>query len=112
MYETPFLPAFRCATPIAAIHLPLHYFQEVPMLLVSLVAAAAIASAVRTSTDQVTPVPNVEALYDAVNDPAKAGATLVLAPGPYVLTKLDQHGMPRLNGGRLELQTDMSITGT
>jgi hypothetical protein len=50
-------------------------------------------------------VTNVDELYGAVNDPANAGATVVLAPGRYVLSA------DRPNGGRLELQTDMSLIG-
>ena len=56
-------------------------------------------------------VSDVESLYAAVNNPANAGATIVPAPGPYNLTKLDPFGAARPNGGRLELQPDMSISG-
>lgn len=54
---------------------------------------------------------DVESLYAAVNDPDNAGATIVLAPGTYHLTRLDPVGAARPNGGRLELQTDMSMSG-
>jgi len=50
-------------------------------------------------------VSNVEELYAAINDPANAGTTLVLAPGTYSLSA----AYP--NGGRLDLQLDMSLTG-
>lgn len=60
---------------------------------------------------QTIAVPDVEALYAAVNDPANAGATLVLAPGTYVLSANDPSGLPRPNGGRLEMQHDMSVLG-
>ena len=56
-------------------------------------------------------VSDVEALYSAVNDPANAGATLVLAPGRYLLSTTDPAGAPRPKGGRLEMQPDMSIRG-
>jgi hypothetical protein len=50
-------------------------------------------------------VSNVLDLYNAVNDPANAGAKVVIAPGTYVL----MHTFP--NGGRLELQQGMSLIG-
>lgn len=60
---------------------------------------------------QQIPIPNVEELYVAVNNPANAGSTLLLAPGTYVLSATDPYGAPRPHGGRLELQPDMSIVG-
>lgn len=56
-------------------------------------------------------VADVESLYDAVNNPGNAGKTIELAPGTYRLTKLNPLGVVRLNGGRLELQADMSMSG-
>jgi hypothetical protein len=56
-------------------------------------------------------VSDVEGLYAAVNDPVNAGATVVLSPGHYSLTKLDPLGAARPNGGRLELQPNMSLLG-
>jgi len=56
-------------------------------------------------------VSDVESLYAAVNDPGNAGATIVPAPGSYHLTRLDPLGAARPNGGRLELQADMSMSG-
>ena len=56
-------------------------------------------------------VSDVESLYSAVNDPGNAGATIVLAPDSYHLTRLDRLGAARPNGGRLELQADMSMSG-
>lgn len=56
-------------------------------------------------------VANVEQLYAAVNDPGNAGATIVLAPGTYVLSAKDPGGVARPNGGRIELQPDMSLSG-
>lgn len=56
-------------------------------------------------------VTNVEELYAAVNNPANADFKIVLAPGVYGLSPSDAGGQPRANGGRLELQTDMSLIG-
>ena len=50
-------------------------------------------------------VSNLEELYAAVNDPGRAGTEVILAAGTYVLNA----SYP--NGGRLELQTDMSLRG-
>lgn len=55
---------------------------------------------------------NIEQLYAAVNNPANAGATIVLAPGVYMLSVNDERGMPRPNRGRLELQENMSLQGS
>ena len=57
-------------------------------------------------------VGSVEDLYSAANNPANAGATLVLAPGVYKLSVNDPNGNPRPNKGRLELQENMSLLGT
>jgi hypothetical protein len=81
------------------------------MLIASFVAAAALAITHASSASSVVDVSNVEQLYDAVNEPANAGATIVLAPGRYVLTKVKPGVGARPNGGRIELQTDMSICG-
>ena len=48
---------------------------------------------------------NVNQLYDAINNPASEGCTLVLAPGTY---KLDPD---HPNGGRLDLLRNMSLIG-
>lgn len=48
---------------------------------------------------------NVNQLYDAINNPANEGSTLVLAPGTY---KLDPD---HPNGGRLDLLRNMSLIG-
>jgi hypothetical protein len=60
---------------------------------------------------QVIQISNVEELYSAVNDPGNAGATLVLAPGTYMLSSLDSNNVLRPKGGRIELQPDMSLMG-
>lgn len=56
-------------------------------------------------------ISTVEQLYAAVNNPANAGAELELKPGTYVLTDMGPDGQPRPNGGRLELQKNMSLRG-
>jgi len=56
-------------------------------------------------------VADVEQLYAAVNDPANEGAAITLAPGSYVLSARNPAGVARPNGGRLELQRDMSLYG-
>jgi hypothetical protein len=56
-------------------------------------------------------VADAEQLYAAVNNPANEGAAIVLAPGTYVLSANNAAGVARANGGRLELQQDMSIYG-
>lgn len=60
---------------------------------------------------QTVQVANVEDLYNAVNNPANAGATLMLAPGTYMLSAIDPSGAIRPNGGRIELQPNMSLMG-
>ena len=50
-------------------------------------------------------VSSLAELYTAVNNPDNAGTSIVLAPGTYVLDA----SYP--NGGRLELQTNMSLQG-
>jgi hypothetical protein len=57
-------------------------------------------------------VADIEELYAAVNDPANTGATILLAPGVYMLSVNDQGGGARPNRGRLELQEDMSLQGS
>ena len=53
----------------------------------------------------------VEQLYSAVNDPLNAGSQIVLAPGVYFLSVNGPGGVARPNGGRLELQLNMSLQG-
>ncbi len=54
---------------------------------------------------------DIEGLYSAVNDPQNAGAQIQIAPGFYPLSVSGPVGTPRPNGGRLELQENMSLTG-
>ena len=68
-------------------------------------------AASRTVAAGAIAVANVEQLYAAVNDPANAGAEIVLAPGTYILSTANSGGVTRPNGGRLELQPDMSLSG-
>jgi hypothetical protein len=75
------------------------------VILVTMVAACVAASA------QIIPVGNVEELYAAVNDPANAGATVILGRGVYMLSANDPFGTARANGGRLDLQENMSLIG-
>lgn len=79
-----------------------------------LVTAAALAAALASSAAAragTTIVSNVDDLYTEVNNSENAGATIVLAPGRYVLSAIDGTGTSRRNGGRLELQKDMSLVG-
>lgn len=71
----------------------------------------AIAAPVFAALAQTIPVANVEELYSAVNDQANAGATLLLAPGVYMLSATTTSGAARPNKGRLDLQEDMSLLG-
>jgi hypothetical protein len=66
----------------------------------------------RVAEAQTIHIANVEQLYNAVNNPGNAGVTLVLAPGTYRLSVSDSNGQSRPNGGRIELQPDMSLKGT
>jgi hypothetical protein len=63
-------------------------------------------------TANVLLVADVEELYAAVNDPTKEGAAITLAPGTYLLSAIGPGNVARPNGGRLELQEDMSLSGT
>jgi hypothetical protein len=58
-----------------------------------------------TQKDSKIYVSDVNQLYAAVNNPDNAGNRIVLSPGTYVLSS----SFP--NGGRLELQQDMSLQG-
>jgi hypothetical protein len=63
------------------------------------------------SAGTVVQVANVEQLYAAINDPANAGSTILLAPGTYTLSARNASALARPNAGRLELQQDMSLSG-
>ncbi len=79
--------------------------QLVTMALLAGALTSSVPGRAAIESDFSIVVANVDELYGAVNDPANAGATVVLAPGRYVLSA------DRPNGGRLELQTDMSLIG-
>lgn len=56
-------------------------------------------------------VHNIEELYSAVNNPLNAGNQIFMAPGVYMLSVNTPGGVARPNGGRLELQQNMSLQG-
>ncbi len=86
--------------------------MTIAMLGTALASAAPANAGIVTTTEGATIfVSDVEQLYKAVNDETNAGATIVLAPGVYVLSAKDAKEAPRLNGGRLDLQLDMSLRG-
>ena len=80
------------------------------LLFASVFAGSTYQRAGIAEIDEIT-VSNVEALYAAVNDPLNAGARILLSAGVYALSPLDPGGQPRPNGGRLELQANMSLQG-
>jgi hypothetical protein len=55
---------------------------------------------------------DVEALYEAVNNPENANKVVFLPPGTYTLTSTDAIGLERPNQGRLFLQPGMAIIGS
>lgn len=77
-------------------------------LVSGVLGSAGVAFAAEGSTIFVN---NVERLYEVVNDPENAGAAVILSSGLYTLSARDAGGAERLNGGRLDLQADMSLTG-
>src|SRR3954454_19450026 len=70
-----------------------------------------VTSNARTNIPSAIIVANIEELYTAVNDPQNAGSEIDIAPGVYMLSVNDPMGAPRPNGGRLQLQQDMSLLG-
>lgn len=79
--------------------------------LFSVLLTAAFLCFASTANAQSVGVATTEELYAAVNDPANVGATIILAPGVYVLSPKDQNNVNRPNKGRLDLLLDMSLTG-
>ncbi len=73
--------------------------------------ATKLATTGKVQTSMEIEVSDVEALYDAVDNPSNAGKTIVLKPGSYVLSR-HRGTLERLNKGRLELQQDMSLRGS
>jgi hypothetical protein len=84
--------------------------MRIPLLARLLSCAIAITTA-PAALAQAVPVSDVEQLYAAVNNPANVGATVSLAPGTYRLSVNDPQGNARPNGGRLHLQSDMTLRG-
>ena len=76
-----------------------------------LVFVAATVTSFTASAETVVHVTDVTQLYAAVNDPSNEGAAVIVAPGTYILTETDAANVARPNGGRLELQQDMSLYG-
>jgi hypothetical protein len=74
---------------------------------VAIITAFAVVTgvSVRAQDSPFIHVASVSDLYLAVNDPANAGARIVIAPGTYFLDPT------QVNGGRLEFQQDMTIVG-
>src|SRR5215468_4450780 len=77
----------------------------------SLLAALALTVSAVAQEQLVINVSNLEGLYAAVNNPANAGAIVVLASGTYTLTAKDANNQSRPNGGRLVLQSGMVLVG-
>src|SRR5215813_291766 len=77
----------------------------------SLIAILALTASAVAQDQPVINVSDVEALYAAVNNPANAGAIVVLASGTYSLTAKDANNQSRPNGGRLVLQSAMALVG-
>jgi hypothetical protein len=86
-------------------------FQVLNRAIVVLVFVAASITSFTASAGTVVFVADASQLYAAVNDPLNKGAAVILAPGTYVLSATDAANVPRPNGGRLELQQDMSLYG-
>src|SRR5262249_26663181 len=77
----------------------------------SLIATLALTASAIAQQQPVLNVSNIEELYAAVNNPANAGAIVVLASGTYTLMATDGNNQPRPNGGRLVLQSGMALVG-
>jgi hypothetical protein len=77
----------------------------------TLIAALALTVAAAAQDQPVINVKDIEGLYAAVNNPANAGAIVVLASGTYTLTAKDPNNQTRPNGGRLVLQSGMALVG-
>jgi hypothetical protein len=81
------------------------------MLGATLASAAPSSTRIAFAQNSTIFVSDVDELYAGVNNPENAGATVVLAEGVYVLSARDATGTSRPNGGRLDLQLDMSLHG-
>jgi hypothetical protein len=85
----------------------------IPRRTLPALAAIALLCAIsaRAQSRTVISVSEVESLYAAVNDPANAGALVVLGPGTFALTLRDPSGKARPHGGHLVLQPGMGLRG-
>jgi len=88
-----------------------HRFHRLTGGAAVLVVAAATITPITGRAATALYVADVEQLYAAVNNPANAGASVILAPNIYVLSSTSPAGSARPNGGRLDLQQDMSLYG-
>jgi hypothetical protein len=88
-----------------------HRFQWLKGGAAVLVVAAATITPITGRAATAVYVADVEQLYAAVNSPANVGASVILAPGSYSLSSTNSAGTARPNGGRLDLQQDMSLYG-
>src|SRR5262245_33656766 len=77
----------------------------------SLIIVLALTASTVGRQQAVLNVSDVEGLYAAINNPANAGVSVVLASGTYTLTPKDANNQPRINGGRLILQSGMALVG-
>src|SRR5262245_24585779 len=77
----------------------------------SLIATLALTASAIAQQQPVLNASNVDELYAAVNNPANAGAIVVLASGTYALTTRDANNQARPNGGKLVLQPGMALVG-
>jgi hypothetical protein len=77
------------------------------LLATSIASGAPNKGMVTAAEDFTIFVSDVGKLYEAVNEPANAGAAIVLSEGVYTLSASASPG----TGGRLELQRDMSLYG-
>ncbi|MEQ1641907.1 MAG: hypothetical protein ABL959_00515 [Pyrinomonadaceae bacterium] len=81
------------------------------LLFVVIIATSSAAHVIAKDRAPEVEVGNVEQLYAAVNSTSNVGAILNLAPGVYLLSASAPGGAARPNGGRIELQENMSING-
>jgi hypothetical protein len=77
----------------------------------SIIVVLALTASAVAQEQPVLNASDVEGLYAAVNNPANAGAIVVLASGTYTLTAKDANNQARPNGGRLILQSGMALVG-
>jgi hypothetical protein len=85
------------------------------IVLVCITVLAAFSAWTRADAKTIVAITNVDALYDAVNNPANANAELRIARGSYLLSEQrslsDGSLVARPNDGRLVLQQGMDLVG-